>query len=101
MGEQLFNKWLKIVKEETGIFDWITITKSAANYQTFFEAPTKVDHSVATWYNLPTKLDNTANLWYNLPTKKDIDYTDWFTLTKVAVKYSQFFDQIFLFMYGI
>ena len=87
-----FNKWLKIVKEETGIFDWVTVTKSAANYQTFFEAPTKVNHSVATWYNLPTKLDNTANLWYNLPTKKDIDYTDWFTLTKVAVKYSQFFD---------
>lgn len=87
-----FNKWLKIVEEETGIFDWVTITKSAANYQTFFEAPTKVNHSVATWYNLPTKLDNTANLWYNLPTKKDIDYTDWFTLNKVAVKYSQFFD---------
>ncbi len=87
-----FTKWLKIIEEETGIFDWITITKSAANYQTFFEAPTKVDHSVATWYNLPTKLDNTANLWYNLPTKKDVDYTDWFTLTKVAVKYSEFFD---------
>jgi len=87
-----FSDWLTIVDEETGFFDWINITKTSANYQTFFNSPDKTDHSIDTWYNLPTKSDHTAQMWYNVATKLDTDYQDWFTIGKVAVKYSDFFD---------
>ena len=87
-----FNDWLTIVEEETGFFDWINITKTSANYQTFFNSPDKTNHSIDTWYNLPTKSDHTAQMWYNAATKLDTDYQDWFKIGKVAVKYSDFFD---------